>query len=179
MNMIRKRLPSPAMLVACVALVVALGGVSYAASVLPKNSVGTAQLKKNAVRGLKVKNGSLMAADFKAGQLPAGPKGEKGDPGAPGAQGPKGDKGDTGPAGISGREVVLGPDTPLNAGVNGAAQATCPAGKQAIGGGGGSEDKMAITASGPINASTWTVVVWNNTASSTTINAWAVCANVG
>jgi len=37
------------MVVACLALTVALGGVSYAAAVLPKNSVGTAQLKKNAV----------------------------------------------------------------------------------------------------------------------------------
>jgi hypothetical protein len=99
MNTIRK-LPSPAMLVACVALVVALGGVSYAAAALPKNSVGTAQLKKkavtgtklkrDAVTGAKVKNGSLMGADFKAGQLPAGPQGPKGDPGAPGQQGPSG-----------------------------------------------------------------------------------------
>ena len=37
--------------------------------VLAKNSVGAAQLKKNAVNSLKVKNGTLVAADFKAGQL--------------------------------------------------------------------------------------------------------------
>jgi hypothetical protein len=94
------RLPSPALLVACVALLAALGGVSYAAGVLPKDSVGTAQLKKkavtgaklrkSAVTGAKVKNGTLMAADFKAGQLPAGPQGPKGDPGIPGQQGPSG-----------------------------------------------------------------------------------------
>jgi hypothetical protein len=64
--------------------------------VLPKNSVGAAQLKKNAVTGVKVKDGSLLAADFKAGQLPQGPKGE------PGAPGPKGDKGDPGEAGAPG-----------------------------------------------------------------------------
>jgi hypothetical protein len=58
--------------------------------VLPKNSVGSAQIKKNAVTGPKVKNGSLLAADFKAGQLPRGPQGPKGDPGP---QGPKGDPG--------------------------------------------------------------------------------------
>ena len=147
--------------------------MSYAATVLPKNSVGPAQLKKNAVRGLKVKNGSLMAADFKAGQLPAGPKGEKGDPGA---QGPKGD---TGPAGIGGVEFVIGPTTTLNAGDVAGTPATCPAGKRAIGGGGGSEGKMPIIASGPINDSTWAVNVWNDTGSSGTINAWVVCANVG
>jgi hypothetical protein len=106
MKAILRRLPSPALIVACVALVVALGGVSYAAAVLPKNSVGaaqlqkkavtTAKLRKSAVTGAKVKNGTLLAADFKAGQLPAGaqgPQGPKGDPGAPGkdgAQGPAG-----------------------------------------------------------------------------------------
>jgi hypothetical protein len=58
-----------------------------AGRLLPKNSVGAAQIKAAAVTGSKVKNGSLMAADFKAGQLPAGPKGD------PGAQGPKGDPG--------------------------------------------------------------------------------------
>src|SRR4029450_241005 len=56
-----------------------------------KNSVGTAQLKKNAVTSAKVKNHSLFAADFKAGQLPAGPQGP---------QGPKGDTGPQGPRGI-------------------------------------------------------------------------------
>ena len=46
--------------------------------VLAKSSVGTAQLKKNAVTSVKVENGSLLAADFKAGQLPSGPKGDPG-----------------------------------------------------------------------------------------------------
>lgn len=55
--------------------------------VLAKSSVGTAQLKKNAVTSVKVKNGSLLAGDFKAGQLPSGPPGPKGDPGAQGAPG--------------------------------------------------------------------------------------------
>jgi hypothetical protein len=54
------------------------------------------------VTAAKVKNASLLAADFKAGQLPAGPPGPAGATGATGAtgaqgpQGPKGDKGDPG-----------------------------------------------------------------------------------
>ena len=36
--------PSPAMIVALAALFVALGGTSYAAFSLPKNSVGSAQM---------------------------------------------------------------------------------------------------------------------------------------
>ena len=45
---------SPAMIVACIALAVALGGTGYAAIVLPANTVGTVQLKANAVTGPKV-----------------------------------------------------------------------------------------------------------------------------
>jgi hypothetical protein len=63
------RVPSPAMIVAIVALIIAMGGTSYAAVILPANSVGTAQLKKNAVTGAKVKNGSLTGADIKASTL--------------------------------------------------------------------------------------------------------------
>jgi hypothetical protein len=185
MNMIRKRLPSPAMLVACIALVVALGGVSYAAGVLPNNSVGTAQLQKkavtasklrsNAVTGAKVKDRTLTAADFNAGQLPAGPQGPQG------PKGDKGDKGDSGAPGVTGYEVVFGPPNTLGAGTYGTAQASCPAGKKVMGGGGGSESAAApITVSGPINNSTtWTVDVMNNSGAPLEIAAWVVCANVG
>jgi hypothetical protein len=72
-----------------------LGAVAQ--SVLPRNSVGPAQLKRNAVtardlapnavRGGHVLDGSLLAADFKPGQLPQGPKGDKGDKGDKGANG--------------------------------------------------------------------------------------------
>jgi len=44
---------------ALLALFIALGGTTYAATALPKNSVGTKQLKKNAVTGVKIKNGSV------------------------------------------------------------------------------------------------------------------------
>ena len=77
--------------VATLALFVALGGSSYAAVVLSSNSVkskhiGKGQVKRpdigrNAVISAKVKNASLLAADFKAGQLPPGPKGDPGEPG--------------------------------------------------------------------------------------------------
>jgi hypothetical protein len=55
--------PSPAMVVACIALAVALGGTSYAATKLPAGSVGTKQLKKNAVTSPKVKNNAITGAD--------------------------------------------------------------------------------------------------------------------
>jgi hypothetical protein len=114
---ITRHRPSPSMAVALLALGVALGGTSYAAITLPKNSVTSKQIKngqvkgkdigKNAVTSRKVKDFSLLAQDFKADQLPAGPKGDKGD------------KGDLGPSNVIVRThdstVVLdpapGPDT--------------------------------------------------------------------
>ena len=61
MRGIRVGRPSPALVISIVALVVALGGTSYAVFNLPKNSVGTKQLKNNAVTASKIKNGSVTA----------------------------------------------------------------------------------------------------------------------
>ena len=103
----RIRRLSPAMVVACVALAVALGGVGYAAITLPANSVGTLQLKANAVNSSKVLNGSLLNADFKAGQAPTGPTG------------PAGAKGDPGVAATGLRAIVLADGSIASAGSSG------------------------------------------------------------
>jgi hypothetical protein len=55
---------SYANVMATIAVFIALGGASYAAIKLPKNSVGTRQLKKNAVNGAKVADHSLRAVDI-------------------------------------------------------------------------------------------------------------------
>ena len=71
----RIRRPSPSLVVACLALAIALSGSAVAASVaLAPNSVGTPQLRNNAVTTAKVRNGSLLRADFKRNQIPAGPR---------------------------------------------------------------------------------------------------------
>jgi hypothetical protein len=57
-----KQLRHPATVIALLALFVALGGTTYAATSLPKNSVGTKQLKKNAVTSKKIKSGAVTAA---------------------------------------------------------------------------------------------------------------------
>jgi hypothetical protein len=94
------RNPSPALVIACLALFVALGGTTYAAVTLPRNSVkakriakdavGASEIKKSAVRTGEVKNGTLRAGDFAAGQLPQGPKGDPGQNGTDGAPGADG-----------------------------------------------------------------------------------------
>jgi hypothetical protein len=94
------------MVVACAALLVALGGTSYAAVLqVPRNSVGTAQLKSNAVTSAKVKNGSLLSGDFKPGQIPAGPAGPSGAAGPAGPAGPPGAAGPTGPSDAVARAI--------------------------------------------------------------------------
>ena len=92
---------------ATIAVFFAFRGASYAAFKLPKNSVGTKQIKNNAVNGSKVANGSLVEQDFAADQLPQGPQG------LPGPKGDPGTKGDTGLQGPGGSEAwhEIGPAT--------------------------------------------------------------------
>jgi hypothetical protein len=92
--MIKLRRPSPALAVAIVALVMAMAGTGYAVTKLPRNSVGHGQLKRNAVTSSNVKDRSLLARDFKRGQLPSG--------GSTGKTGPRGPRGRTGPRGAQG-----------------------------------------------------------------------------
>lgn len=107
MKPLRKHLTF-ANVIACLALFVALGGASYAATQLPRNSVGRGQIKKDAVTGAKVKDGSLHVADFAVGQLPAGPEGRTGSQGPQGLPGPQGAQGGPGPRGERGAEGALG-----------------------------------------------------------------------
>ncbi len=111
-----------------IALFLAVGGVSLAATTLPSGSVGTAQLRNGAVNGSKVADHSLRAADFAPGQLvrgpvgppgrrgpagngaaPQGPAGSAGAPGAPGGAGPPGLVGARGSTGLLGPPGPQGP----------------------------------------------------------------------
>jgi hypothetical protein len=70
MQRIRTHL-SFANVVACLALFIALGGAGYAATKLPRNSVGTAQIKKNAVTTAKLKAKAVTAAKIRPGAVGA------------------------------------------------------------------------------------------------------------
>jgi hypothetical protein len=106
---VRRHLSYPNV-VATLALFCALGGGAYAAGVkLPFKSVGTKQLKRNAVTSAKVRSHSLLRGDFKKGQLPAG------EAGPAGPAGPTGPPGDTGPAGPPGVTGPVGPTGPSSA----------------------------------------------------------------
>ena len=65
---------------ATAAVFIALGGTSFAAVKLSKNSVLSKHIRNGQVKSADVGDGSLRALDFGAGELPRGPQG---DPGAP------------------------------------------------------------------------------------------------
>jgi hypothetical protein len=108
----------------------------------------TADLANNAVTSPKVKNGSLLSADFAPGQLPAGPQGLKGDAGAAGTNGTNGTNGAPGAPGSSGISGYhpIGPCTEGGpnsctytfspaANTDTYGELACPTGKKVLGGG--------------------------------------------
>src|SRR5215475_5718157 len=109
MNRMLRHRPRPSTAIACLALALALGGTSYAAvsRLMPKNSVGSAQvingslqkadLSKTAIAAL---HGARGSRGLQGPSGPAGASGAKGDPGAPGAQGA------LGPQGLAGVAVL-------------------------------------------------------------------------
>src|SRR5215211_487059 len=164
--------PSPAMVVAFIALMLALAGGAYAQLRIPRNSVGTKQLRANSVTSPKVKAGSLHLSDFRAGQLPQGPAGPAGPAGAQGPAGPTGATGERGPAGATNLTVRT-----FNG--NGQSEATCLPGERATGGGGTitGNGTGALVNSEPIEIDgrvrSWLV---NSSVDTDPITAWVVCA---
>jgi hypothetical protein len=65
----RLRRPRYAEIVATLALLAAMGGTAYAATALPKNSVGTDQIKKHAVTTSKLNADSVSLAKMQAGSV--------------------------------------------------------------------------------------------------------------
>lgn len=99
MGFLRRHL-TYANVVASLALFLALGGAAFAATQLPRNSVGTGQLKPEAVTAGKI--AKKTRAQLKGEPGPAGPQGKTGKTGAKGATGPKGATGATGARGATG-----------------------------------------------------------------------------
>jgi hypothetical protein len=79
--------------IACIALAVALSETSYAALVLPANSVGSKQIKNRAIQRIDLGRKTISAL---RGQR--GPQGIRGLQGPEGPRGPLGLKGDIGPS---------------------------------------------------------------------------------
>jgi hypothetical protein len=159
MHRLLRHRPSPAMVVACIALLVALTGTSVAAvQALAPNSVGPLQLRanavtspkirnsnvtnadlaRNAVTGTKVLDRSLTAADFVANSLPRGPAGPTG------PAGPQGPAGTIGPITVRQAGVAIPGGTPQNGAYDTeTVTVNCNANEKAISAGTGWSDDAA------------------------------------
>jgi Collagen triple helix repeat (20 copies) len=99
-------------LVAYLALFVALSSTGYAASekLLPKNSVGSAQVINGSLQTVDLSRKAVAALHGARGargaQGPAGAAGARGLQGAPGAQGPAGSTGPAGPQGAGDQQTL-------------------------------------------------------------------------
>jgi hypothetical protein len=69
MNELKRARPSPAMVVAVIALILSLGGAAYAGVKIGKGAVGAKQLKGNAVTTDKIQNGAVTAAKVQDGAI--------------------------------------------------------------------------------------------------------------
>jgi hypothetical protein len=138
------RRPSPALVVATIALIASMSGTSWAVAQLPRNSVGTQQVKNNAVTmqkiaanavttakirnsaitTAKIRDGAVTAAKLAPGVQTQGPKGDTGPQGAPGSKGDAGATGAQGPAGPAGPAGPPGPSVSAAASYNPAGSMT-------------------------------------------------------
>ena len=162
--------------VASLALFVSLGGAGYAASQLPKNSVGSAQLKANAVTGAKVKAGALDGTDLRNGSVGAAKINVAGLPAVPAAT----------TASVANGIAKVAIRTVSGALIAGRAPlsltASCDAGHVVVGGGADVDEIGAVAwlvDSHPQGATGWTAVGYNeaNAYSSgpRTLTVYAIC----
>jgi hypothetical protein len=153
------------MVVAFIALLVAIGGTSYAIQRLPSRSVGATQLKSNAVTGAKVRNDSLTGADIRESTLNG-----------------------ISAAGLAGLTIKTATGTipaapSLDQSGIATASAVCDSGQQAVGGGGRLEvpERGEVSDSFPdAGGSAWTVHAANGDLSSAHgFTVFAVCVPAG
>ena len=154
----RKRITYPNVM-ATIAVFLVLGGGAYAATQLPKNSVGSRQLKNGSITPAK-----LNAATRAALKGPPGPAGAAGAPGAPGAT-----------------QVTVRAAGTFSAGHS---IASCNAGEVATGGGGWVKEEEAkawIRNSTPLQGegtpTGWEVRAANFENSKAEVEAYVICAS--
>lgn len=157
MSGVRAWRPSPAMVVAIVALIAGVSGGATAATLITG-----AQIKDGSVTGKDIKNGSITRRDLAPGTARGtqGPQGQQGPQGFQGSQGPAGIQGPPGLRGLSG---VLGAHrvsivSAFDSTDEKTVVASCPLGEVVIGGGASVLPPVAaVTASAPDVALTnWT-----------------------
>ncbi len=97
---------SYANVMATIAVFVALGGTSYAATKLARNSVGSTQIRAKAVGSSELKSRAVTSSKLRSGSVTASKLSTGARNSLRGPQGPVGPVGPTGPTGITFRAAV-------------------------------------------------------------------------
>ncbi len=176
MKSVRRRLTFANVMSSIAVFLVVAGGTAFAASQLGKESIGTKQLKKEAVTPAKLSVAAKATL--------TGPQGATGATGAQGAKGDKGEKGEKGASGTAGiHEVVV--QKAIGASTTGVVMVECPSGEVATGGGGNdggnTEAVMYQNAPLPSNVTSGSTptgwqVYWKTGTTAITAYAYALCA---
>jgi hypothetical protein len=163
------------MVVACTALVVALGGTGYAATALPPKSVGREQLRNGAVGNLQIRNGAVTRTKLRAGAVGSAAihDGSIAKQDLAGGVLPE-------PPASTLRQVSGDPVAP---GGVGAVSASCVAGERATGGGGGfagpptTNDKMvdSLPVGDEQPTIRWRISLFNGGTAPRTPVAYVIC----
>lgn len=168
--------------IATTALFIALGGTAWAATALPRNSVGDRQIRTGAVRSSEVRDRSLQLRDISR-RARAALRGARGPAGPPG---PAGGAGPGGAAGVAARLTykavpgTVAPGPPPDSSTIREATATCDPGQRVTGGGASVEnaDLMAVDASYPAaNGTGWTVQISNDPGATRSFTVTAICVS--
>jgi hypothetical protein len=171
--------------IALLALFVALGGTSMAAAQLARNSVGTLQVRNGSLQTIDMSKKARAALKGNRGlrgaQGPQGARGATGVKGATGAQGPGPSAGSVGSTFLkSTYSAVVGTPAPTaNVIVN--AVAACNPGDRVLGGGfawnnpATTGSNMVYSTQDPLNNPTQWVVSGSSATAGNTLFAWALC----
>lgn len=162
--MFKRSIPSPAMVIACLSLFVAMGGTGYAATQLASGQEGAVASKAKAKRGRRGKRG------------PTGPAGPAGPAGAPGSN--------------AFGELDYRKSAPVTVptGQQKYLEVQCPAGEHATGGGifSSSGEPLAslnssfpVDSSGEFGSTGWAGYANNETGFTEEAIAFVVCAKAG
>jgi hypothetical protein len=178
------RRPTPSMLVAVTAMVVALGGTSYAvvkpsprsvgAKELKRKAVSAAHIKANAITSRKVKDGSLKGRDIDEASLGAVPLATRATSVESSAR-----------AAMAGgiervfyrvSTVAIPPPVVVGESTQGIGTARCDPGQLVIGGGVKLEENMSVVDGYPDGAAAWTANANNDEVGQThNFTVYAIC----
>lgn len=189
--------PSPALVVSCLALFLALTGSAFAVGIA-KNSVRSAQIVDGTVRNVDLRDNAVNAPKIAPDAVGSEEIAENAVESAEVAQDAL-NAGDLGAASVTSSEVAdqsltaddlaadsvrsseLGPvivrtnATSVAKGANGSVTANCAAGEQVLGGGGQPDHFGTEMTSSKPQGNGWLYQAVNNTGGTETITAYAVC----